>query len=74
MIIWRRELVKREAVDGWFEGNYYLSFLPGWRNWYTHQTQNLARFTSHVGSSPTLGTNFERLSRKWRKPLFVAII
>ncbi|HEY8224336.1 MAG TPA: hypothetical protein VIG25_03590, partial [Pyrinomonadaceae bacterium] len=24
--------------------------------WYTHQTQNLARFTPHVGSSPTSGT------------------
>jgi hypothetical protein len=29
---------------------------PEWRNWYTHQTQNLARFTPHVGSSPTSGT------------------
>ena len=29
--------------------------LPEWRNWYTHQTQNLARFTPHVGSSPTSG-------------------
>jgi hypothetical protein len=32
-------------------------FAPEWRNWYTHQTQNLAGFTSHVGSSPTFGTN-----------------
>ena len=31
---------------------------PEWRNWYTHQTQNLASFTAHVGSSPTSGTNF----------------
>jgi hypothetical protein len=29
---------------------------PEWRNWYTHQTQNLASFTAHVGSSPTSGT------------------
>src|SRR6185503_17540055 len=35
--------------------------LPEWRNWYTHQTQNLASFTAHVGSSPTSGTiNFLR--------------
>ena len=26
-----------------------------WRNWQTHQTQNLAG--NHVGSSPTIGTN-----------------
>src|ERR1051325_4062354 len=32
------------------------SFAPEWRNWYTHQTQNLANFTVHVGSSPTSGT------------------
>ena len=31
-------------------------FKPEWRNWYTHQTQNLASFTAHVGSSPTSGT------------------
>jgi DNA adenine methylase len=31
--------------------------MPEWRNWYTHQAQNLARFTPHVGSSPTFGTN-----------------
>ncbi len=31
--------------------------VPEWRNWYTHQAQNLARFTPHVGSSPTFGTN-----------------
>jgi hypothetical protein len=30
--------------------------VPEWRNWYTHQAQNLARFTPHVGSSPTSGT------------------
>src|ERR1044072_285700 len=28
-------------------------FAPEWRNWYTHQTPNLANFTVHVGSSPT---------------------
>ena len=35
---------------------------PEWRNWYTHQAQNLARFTPHVGSSPTFGTNLKLLS------------
>ena len=29
--------------------------MPMWRNWQTHQTQNLAG--NHVGSSPTIGTN-----------------
>ncbi len=33
--------------------------VPEWRNWYTHQAQNLARFTPHVGSSPTFGTNLK---------------
>ena len=37
---------------------YYLHATPEWRNWYTHQTQNLARFTPHVGSSPTSGTKY----------------
>ena len=36
-------------------------FAPEWRNWYTHQTQNLARFTPHVGSSPTSGTSNLRI-------------
>jgi DNA adenine methylase len=30
---------------------------PEWRNWYTHQTQNLARFTPHESSSLSSGTN-----------------
>src|SRR5258708_3947641 len=29
---------------------------PEWRNWYTHQTQNLARFTPHESSSLSSGT------------------
>src|SRR5258708_12317877 len=28
-----------------------------WRNWQTHQTQNLAYFTVRVGSTPTFATN-----------------
>ena len=28
-----------------------------WRNWQTHQTQNLAHFTVRVGSTPTFATN-----------------
>ncbi len=39
--------------------------MPEWRNWYTHQAQNLARFTPHVGSSPTSGTNLWFSSRHW---------
>ncbi len=27
-----------------------------WRNWQTHQTQNLAHFTVRVGSTPTFAT------------------
>jgi hypothetical protein len=27
-----------------------------WRNWQTHQTQNLAKFTLRVGSTPTSAT------------------
>src|SRR5205814_9407366 len=38
--------------------------LPEWRNWYTHQTQNLARFTPHESSSLSSGTN-----KFWRKPV-----
>ena len=30
---------------------------PGWRNWQTHQTQNLARGDSRGGSTPPSGTN-----------------
>jgi hypothetical protein len=29
-----------------------------WRNWQTHQTQNLAHFTVRVGSTPTFATTF----------------
>ena len=31
--------------------------LAKWRNWQTHQTQNLAYFTVRVGSTPTFATN-----------------
>jgi hypothetical protein len=31
-------------------------YLPEWRNWQTHGTQNPAFFTEHVGSTPTSGT------------------
>src|ERR1051325_5343087 len=34
------------------------SAKPEWRNWYTHQTQNLARFTPHESSSLSSGTKF----------------
>ena len=40
-----------------------IPFMPEWRNWYTHQTQNLASFTAHVGSSPTSGTKLLKLTR-----------
>ena len=30
--------------------------VPEWRNWQTHQTQNLARLTSRGGSSPPSGS------------------
>ena len=30
-----------------------------WRNWQTHQTQNLALFTQRVGSTPTSATTSE---------------
>src|SRR4030095_15412824 len=33
---------------------------PEWRNWYTHQTQNLARFTPHESSSLSSGTKVPR--------------
>ena len=56
-------------------GFYYSEFMPEWRNWYTHQTQNLAGFTSHVGSSPTSGT--KKISGLWFSPeaasLFVTL-
>ena len=43
---------------------------PEWRNWYTHQTQNLARFTPHVGSSPTSGTKpSESVSKRLLNPI-----
>ena len=32
------------------------TIVPEWRNWYTHQTQNLARFTPHESSSLSSGT------------------
>ena len=30
--------------------------MAEWRNWQTHQTQNLAHFTVRVGSTPTFAT------------------
>ena len=50
------------------KGPYYVRpFKPEWRNWYTHQTQNLASFTAHVGSSPTSGTKPQlNTSITWR--------
>jgi hypothetical protein len=49
---------QEQAVALLSKGPYHVHpFAPEWRNWYTHQTQNLARFTPHVGSSPTSGTN-----------------
>lgn len=32
-----------------------FKYLPVWRNWHTHLTQNQA-MNNHVGSSPTTGT------------------
>ncbi len=32
------------------------SAVAKWRNWQTHQTQNLAHFTVRVGSTPTFAT------------------
>jgi hypothetical protein len=39
-------------VDAAKAANYHDLPKPEWRNWYTRQTQNLARFNSHVGASP----------------------
>jgi hypothetical protein len=33
-----------------------MKFVAEWRNWQTHQTQNLAFFTERVGSTPTSAT------------------
>ena len=44
---------------------------PEWRNWQTHQTQNLARFTPRGGSSPPSGTTTPLiLSRAQKPPVF----
>jgi hypothetical protein len=32
--------------------------MAEWRNWQTHQTQNLAKFTLREGSTPSSATNF----------------
>ncbi len=37
------------------------SAVAKWRNWQTHQTQNLAHFTVRVGSTPTFATMRLRL-------------
>ena len=31
--------------------------MAEWRNWQTHQTQNLAKFTLREGSTPSSATN-----------------
>lgn len=36
--------------------------MAKWRNWQTHQTQNLAHFTVRVGSTPTFATTYSSLS------------
>jgi hypothetical protein len=33
------------------------SSMAEWRNWQTHQTQNLAKFTLREGSTPSSATN-----------------
>jgi hypothetical protein len=35
-----------------------IVIVAEWRNWQTHQTQNLAFFTERVGSTPTSATIF----------------
>jgi hypothetical protein len=47
------------------------SFLAEWRNWQTHQTQNLAKFTLREGSTPSSATTFvlnnlRQIARFWR--------
>ncbi len=37
--------------------------MAEWRNWQTHQTQNLAKFTLRVGSTPTSATTSSRAMR-----------
>jgi hypothetical protein len=37
-----------------------------WRNWQTHQTQNLALFTERVGSTPTFATTSFSISVPFR--------
>jgi hypothetical protein len=39
------------------------SFVAEWRNWQTHQTQNLAKFTLREGSTPSSATNQFRFFR-----------
>src|SRR5262247_3175206 len=51
---------------------YDVTKKPEWRNWYTHQTQNLARFTPHVGSSPTSGT--KHLHKKFHPLIWLFVI
>jgi hypothetical protein len=37
--------------------NWKESSVAEWRNWQTHQTQNLAKFTLREGSTPSSATN-----------------
>ena len=46
-----------------FDFYYDVTQEPEWRNWYTHQTQNLARFTPHESSSLSSGTKFRIANR-----------
>ena len=40
---------------------------PEWRNWQTHETQNLAPVTRRVGSIPSSGTNLRSRMRRKRE-------
>src|SRR5215472_16161841 len=49
-----REIVEVPGGLGYTVGS---RSVAKWRNWQTHQTQNLAHFTVRVGSTPTFATN-----------------
>jgi hypothetical protein len=49
--------------DGWYDSD--LSPVAKWRNWQTHQTQNLAYFTVRVGSTPTFATTGKLITYKF---------
>ena len=44
-------------TDGRRSAKLEESFVAEWRNWQTHQTQNLAFFTGREGSTPSSATN-----------------